>query len=302
MTREFNTALFRRILDAQSASFDQFRMFARIIRELKAMGATYYVKNGNIYAYRTPDYTMACVAHMDTVHDVIPNYRVVNSGNIYYAMDMDKVQQTGIGGDDKVGIFIALSMMQRHKNVACAFFRDEEVGCVGSSVADMEFFDTCNIVLQADRKGDTDFVGNISGTQLSSKSFKNAIKSVLRTYNRKICDGGLTDVYTLKELDFKGSVANASCGYYKPHTAYEYIDATVVADTLNMFSDIYFYTKDKMFDFEQPVYQQPKTGGYSAFTAKDWGDWYYDQELRSYVEKPKHTNKNTKTKSLTKRV
>lgn len=53
----------------------------------------------------------------------------------------------------------------------CAFFVQEETGCIGSGEADMDFFADCRFVLQCDRKGDSDLVTRISGMDLCSEEF-----------------------------------------------------------------------------------------------------------------------------------
>lgn len=295
MKREADRSLFERIVQTQSASFDQWRMFARIIRELKAIGATYYVKDQNIYAYRDKDYTMAVVAHMDTVHEIVRGYQVFEANNKYFAYDMDTMSATGIGGDDKVGIFIALSMLKSFPNVGVAFFVDEEVGCLGSGVADMTFFDQCNIILQADRKGNKDFVTSISGVSLSSSDFQKDVKKVLRAYGYATCSGMLTDVYTLKTKGFKGSVANVSCGYYNPHCSDEYIDFDDVCNTLELFSDIRYYTNGKSYPMFYKAHNKNKVWDKLGKTAAKKSDslvnldgWDSADEDDTFYKKPKY--------------
>ena len=86
----------------------------------------------------------------------------------------------------------------------------------------MEFFKDCRFVLQADRRGSTDFVTDICGS-LSSLEFQQAVSPILERYGYAPCTGMMTDVETLRDNAIGISVANISAGYHRPHTADEYI-------------------------------------------------------------------------------
>ena len=103
--------------------------------------------------------------------------------------------------------------------------QDGEVGCIGSSHADMSFFSDCRFVIQCDRKGNGDMVTQINGMKLCSNEFISAID--VRKYGYKPAQGLNTDVAALKRNGLEVSCINLSCGYYEPHTDNEY---TVVAD------------------------------------------------------------------------
>ena len=107
----------------------------------------------------------------------------------------------------------------------CAFFVQEEVGCIGSGHADMSFFSDCRFVIQCDRKGNGDMVTQINGMKLCSNDFISAID--FRRYGYKPAQGLATDVAALKRNGLEVSCVNLSCGYYEPHTDNEY---TILAD------------------------------------------------------------------------
>lgn len=180
--------------------------------------------SGNIYVTKGfgPVYP-TIVAHTDTVHDIVRNdeYQVRSNGKVMWAMNPKTGQETGIGGDDKVGIFVALSMLRDLPNAKAAFFVDEEVGCVGSSLAAMEFFADSAFVIQCDRKGNDDFVDRIMGTELYGEEFSEAIKSTLGRFDYSETVGGMTDVWQLKELGLDVAAMNMSCGYFSPHSRWE---------------------------------------------------------------------------------
>jgi putative aminopeptidase FrvX len=47
---------------------------------------------------------------------------------------------TGIGGDDKCGVYACLELLKELPNLKAAFFVSEETGCHGSKKADPNFF------------------------------------------------------------------------------------------------------------------------------------------------------------------
>lgn len=223
------------VLSIQSESYNQFRVFSYIIRQLKKLGCNYYTFNGCIYATKGDADNYPCiVSHMDTVHEIVENLTVVEVAGNLTGFNRVTMEQTGIGGDDKVGIFIALQCLENFDNIKAVFFRDEEIGCDGSYSPDKTFFEDCNYVLQCDRKGNRDFVTNASGIELSCNAFKNDIKPILNQYGYKFANGMMTDVMALKEMGIKCSMANMSCGYYNPHCYNEYVNVLDVINCLNM--------------------------------------------------------------------
>ena len=265
----------KEILSIQSESYNQWRMFAYIIRRLAKMNNVMYrTHNGNIYATKGISSTYPCVvAHMDTVHDIFKGQlSIIEVGDLLTGFNVDKMKQAGIGGDDKVGVFIALELFEQHDDIKVAFFRDEEVGCHGSDKADMSFFTDCAFVLQADRRGNSDFITDASGTNLSSKAFRKAVSPHLKAYGYKTAHGMMTDVMTLKENGLGISCANISCGYYRPHSDDEYVDFADVVKCYNLMNDIILNLS----------YQQWKhTHDVSSYR---YSKYYYGSSLDNYYK------------------
>lgn len=223
---------------------------------------------GNIYINRSLSNVPCMVAHLDTVHALTEDLTVFESNGIWIGINRETMQQTGIGGDDKVGIYITLELLKSHKMKA-AFFVDEEIGCAGSYRADMSFFKDCHYVLQCDRRGNKDFVTNISGS-LSSKAFQLDVHPVLKAYGYKFSDGMITDVGQLAENKIGISVANMSCGYYNPHFKDEYIVLEDVQTCMSMCNDILLtLTKRYNHTFKQ------------KYNLAKWDSW----DLRPYKSK-----------------
>jgi len=253
-------------MSVQSESYKTEKMQQYILKYIKKLqkdkACSIHVKQdhyNNIYVTKTLKNindqiypTMVC--HIDTVHDINNNVEVIEKDNIMFAMDMLLVEQYGIGGDDKVGIFITLSMLESFDNFKAVFFLDEEVGCVGSNQADMSFFDNSTFILQCDRKGESDFVNTIGSTKLYNNEIQDTILPILVDYNRKQVDGGMTDVQSIAKQT-NCQVANMSCGYYNPHQETEFIDLIIVQETLEMCEEILQITSDKLYRMERKIEQ-----------------------------------------------
>lgn len=204
-------------------------MIKYIISELKRMNVSYTLdKLGNIYAVKGRKSTYPCVvAHTDEVHTrktgTYGAYIVNDSMIIGYHFKQKRM--TGIGADDKNGIWICLKCLEEFKVMKCVFFVREETGCIGSRNADMSFFSDCRYVLQCDRKGSRDLITRINGTQLCSDEFLEAITP--QRFGYSTTQGLSTDVQTLRQNGLDISCVNISCGYYEPHTDREY---TIIDD------------------------------------------------------------------------
>jgi hypothetical protein len=109
--------------------------------------------------------------------------------------------------------------------VKCAFFLDEEGGCLGSDKGDLTFFENCRFAVQIDRKGAGDIItaGRNGAVGLCSEEFSNILDQVGKAYGYKSCDGMSTDVVKLKERGMGISAVNLSAGYYNQHKDNEWI-------------------------------------------------------------------------------
>lgn len=255
-----------------SPSGKEKRMAKYIMTELKKMGVTCRKDNtGNIYAVKGHADTYPCVvSHVDEVHhNKTGNYGAyVVADEIVIGYDHQRKCQTGIGADDKNGIWICLKMLERFKNMKCAFFVGEETGCIGSSRADMDFFNDCRFVIQCDRKGNRDMVTQISGTALCSDEFISAVEP--EKYGYAECAGLMTDVYTLKTRGLPVSCINLSCGYYNPHTGTE---NTILGDLMKCYRFVCHiirtHRKVSEHKFERHKFEYP----HDIFSVMD--DWRY---------------------------
>lgn len=277
------------VLCVQTYSGQEWRMFAFIVRECKRLGAHITQDEmGNLYVIKGDGRTYPCiVAHMDSVHKIVSDLSTIEWNGMLTGFNCDTMQQTGIGGDDKVGIYIALRCLEKYDNIKLAFFVNEEQGCVGSAEADMTFFEDCRFVLQADRRGNKDFVTNASGTKLSSKKFKKVVKEYLGWYGYDFSDGMMTDVMQLKENGLGVACANVSCGYYRPHSDDEYVVIHEVENCLGLFESIIENMTEVYEHAPEYTYKRAKWSEGLAAPLSDHGWSYKNGAWDKGVAKPK---------------
>ena len=275
--------LLLKVLNVQSESYDTTEMEKFIINDVESLGLEVVYDNGNMYVTKGTGPYPCIVSHTDTVHKIIPqeDYTIIANDEFAIGFNKAKMEPTGCGGDDKVGIYICLQLLRDMDNIKVAFFRDEEVGCNGSYDANVNFFNDVRFVLQCDRRGNSDFVNEIYGVQLQSNRFKKQSAKIIRKYGYKPASGMLTDVYALAQIGVNVSVANMSCGYYNPHSDDETICFADVSNCLAMcydlmiqMTDVYAIKREKV--YAKPYsYSKPYKSYGGAWTDYDGWDNYY---------------------------
>ena len=145
----------------------------------------------------------------------------------------DKGKPTGIGGDDKCGIFACLELLKELPNVKVAFFVSEETGCHGSRAANEKFFENVGYAIQFDAPGNRMVSEFLMGTRLFDRQ-SNFHLLTNKVLNENFIEPNYgshpyTDAYALKKL-FDFSCINIAIGYYDYHTPNEYV---VVEDVYN---------------------------------------------------------------------
>ncbi len=277
----------KEILAIQTYTGRQWRMFAYLIRKLKGMECELFTYNGCIYVTKGNSELYPCVvAHMDSVHPIVKNKTILEIGDNLIAYNFHKMKQTGIAGDDIVGVFIALQCLEMFDNIKIVFFRDEESGCEGSMNTHDEFFDDVSFILQCDRQKYGDFITDIGNTQLSSKEFQDDVFPIIKKYGYSFTDGMMTDVMQLKENHILPSMANISCGYYNPHTNEEYVNVPQVGKCLLMVKDIIYSLGSNSYpcEYKRPSYKKyGKPIPFSMHSEYEEDDWW--EELGEYNKK-----------------
>lgn len=122
----------------------------------------------NVFIRKGKAGTAPCVAaHIDNVHTLRP-VEVEQQDRILFGMDK-RGQRTGIGADDKSGVYICLKLLERFDDIAVALFAAEEIGCVGAYHAPAAWFDDVGYVIEFDCPGH----GLVSYTSSGTRLFAN---------------------------------------------------------------------------------------------------------------------------------
>jgi putative aminopeptidase FrvX len=226
--------LLKEILSIPSYSGNERKLVNFICEFLEENKIPYKVDElFNIYCTKGDADIYPCVvAHTDTVHnnnhiDVRTELKK-NCRNVLkeaYKGYNAKGKPTGIGGDDKAGVFACLTLLLELPALKAAFFVSEEIGCKGSKEADEAFFENVGYAIQFDAPFDYMVTEVSSGVPLfdrRSEFFKKANNVLVEYIIPEYGSHPFTDVYALKKL-FDFSCINLSIGYYDHHTADEYV-------------------------------------------------------------------------------
>lgn len=186
-----------------------------------------YLTKGNI---KKGEYYPCLTAHLDSVQSKQKAYAqagqplqvktrisTVNKKHEIYVDGM------GIGGDDKAGVLIALSMFSHLDTLKACFFLEEEIGCKGSSNLNKDWFNDVGYVIGYDSPDLNRAAYACSGVNLFSANF-------FKTYMQDICKKhGLTKFQSepftdVKEIREKTNIIcmNFGSGYYNAHSDREY--------------------------------------------------------------------------------
>ena len=175
MERDYE--LLKQVLSIPTKTYKEGLMVEFLEKWLTDNNFEYYLDDmDNIYVTKQTDeveFFPCVVAHTDTVHNIdtinieemtLPN----EQGELKPALKAfnDFGKPTGIGGDDKAGIFACLTLLKKLPNVKAAFFVSEETGCHGSRHSDPEFFKNVGYAIQFDAPENWMVTEYCYGTQL----------------------------------------------------------------------------------------------------------------------------------------
>jgi len=201
--------------------------------------------NGSVYVTKGETDIYPCVvAHIDTVHEpvemvvveeVLPNAQGEDRLSLK-AYEKETGAPTGIGGDDKAGVFICLKMLEHFDNIKAFFPVAEETGCHGSNDADEDFFKDVGYAIQFDSTENDTMSLTLMGVKLfeEGSEFFNSVKDIILEHGLKNWHNHpYTDTMKLKEK-FDFPCLNFAAGYYNYHTENEYVVIDDVQNTCNM--------------------------------------------------------------------
>jgi putative aminopeptidase FrvX len=234
-----NIDFLKSVLSVPTHSFQEDEMIEYLINYFTQKKYDYSIDElGNIYVTKgsigDDEYYPCVVAHTDTVHQLdtinvremqLPNSKGIESFSL--KAFNDNGEPTGIGGDDKCGVFACLQLLEEFDVIKAAFFVSEEVGCIGSKNADPKFFSNVGYAIQFDAPGDYMVTEYCYGVKLfeTDSMFHTTAKQVLNENmlsEPQFMRHPFTDVWQLKnKFDF--SCINISVGYHSYHTKNEYV-------------------------------------------------------------------------------
>jgi len=221
--------LLSRLLAVPTCSRHEDEMVAFLVEHLRQNG-TYRCGKivtdewNNVFIRKGGTGVVPCVAaHLDTVHP-LRQIKVVEQDGIMFGVD-ENGQRTGIGADDKAGVYICLQLLERFDDIAVALFAAEEIGCVGAHYAPAAWFNGVGYVIEFDCPGS----GLVSYTSSGVRLFAND-GEFIRTAAPVLQEHGSTrwqhhpysDVKEVRKR-FPISCVNLSCGYHNWHRADEYL-------------------------------------------------------------------------------
>lgn len=223
------------LMSIPTSSSNEYRLVTFIVLWARRNNIDYEFDDyGNIYLtkgeIKDGEYYPCVTAHLDSVQTKQKTYAqagqplqvktrisTINKKHEIYVDGM------GIGGDDKAGVLIALSMFNHLDVLKACFFLEEEIGCKGSSKLNKEWFNNVGYVIGYDSPDLNRAAYACSGVNLFSANF-------FKTYMQDICKKhGLTKFHSepftdVKEIREQTNIIcmNFGSGYYNAHTEREY--------------------------------------------------------------------------------
>jgi len=221
--------LLERILAVQTCSRQERRMVEFLVEHVRQRGAArcgsiVTDEWNNVYIRKGQAEIVPCVAaHIDTVHPMT-NVQIIQQDGRLVGFDQYG-RRTGIGADDKAGVYICLELLERFDDIAVALFAAEEIGCQGAYAADAAFFERVGYVVEFDCPAR----GLLSYTSGGVRLFQNDGDFIQRALPVLQAHGltrwqhhPFSDVMALRQR-FGFSCLNLSCGYHNWHRPDEYV-------------------------------------------------------------------------------
>jgi di/tripeptidase len=269
------------VLKIQTHSRQEHRMVEYLVAVCTEKGFTVDVdKHMNVYVTKgEADWYPCFVSHTDTVHKINSNMVVIETKTdddrtLLTGMDSQTGRPSGIGGDDKCGVYLCLEMLDTLDNVKAAFFVSEEIGCLGSKHADPEFFSNVGYAIQYDSPEGDSMSYTLMGDTLfeTDGEFCNSVGDlILERGIEKWERHPFTDIWPLMEK-FKFSCLNLAAGYYRMHTHSEYVIVEDVQNAFELGIELHERLGESFYPREKEV-ASSGYGNYSGNTKTTYGSW-----------------------------
>lgn len=171
------------------------------------------------YVYAVGKIPICLTAHMDTVFKT-------PAKEVFYDREQNVIwSPTGLGADDRAGIFIILQILKSHFRPHICFCADEEIGSLGAmAIAARECpFKNLKYVIELDRRGTNDCVYY----DCDNPDFNKYIES----YGFIEALGSFSDICELCP-EWRVSGVNLSVGYRDEHSTSELLFVQPMLNTL----------------------------------------------------------------------
>jgi len=243
-----NLNKFKELLSVPSKTYQEDKMVKYLMDELSQMDGIEVScdEHKNIYVTKGTldegEYYPMFISHTDTVHNIVDEIivkeefllRPYTFGKDFgdeqvlclKAYDKDD-KPTGIGGDDKCGIYICLELLQQLDKVKIALFVSEETGCHGSKMVNLDFLKDVGYCVQYDAPGDHLISHSCWGTilfDIDGEFFDKSHRAISEGFGNEMLvqSHPYTDIMIMKQKSDLSCI-NMSCGYYNMHTANEFV-------------------------------------------------------------------------------
>ena len=242
------------------------RLKGYLVYKLRTMYSDVVVRDGYILAKGSVPVLLT--AHMDTVHKKAPD---VIETSVNAEGKTEVTSETGIGGDDRCGIYMILRIIEQQK-CSVLFCEDEEIGCVGSrKFCKQEKLNDAlkgdiNYIIELDRKGNSDIVFYSN----DNPDFTKYIQDNMPGFTK--ATGSCSDISELMPTLNRSGV-NFSCGYYKPHTDSEYVIMEDMDNTISKVIQLVGKHVESPYEYVEKKYPSYNRGSSYYYDYED-DDWY----------------------------
>lgn len=288
-----NIKLLNKLYTTHSPSGAESLMCDLVCNELDALKIDYKIDK-QMQIYRLIPGTPLMVAHMDQVQST-KCHKVMSFKNSIYGFSK-KGKLTGLGADDKNGIFVVLNMIKRFRDdISFIFSCNEERGGYLHLLPVLdELKGNHPYGLVFDRKGKSDIIG--TGNNYCCDDFEMAVRVFSKEHKYKPSHGIFSDC---DELSLHMPCVNLSVGYYNAHTVDEYTKPAELWRAIQLAETLLTNLPKKGTPFEiAPQWEAAKNFKMDTFNYKDTGkadDWdqcildidingvyFYDQDLEEH--------------------
>lgn len=266
-------------------------------------GVTELDSYGNLYVTKgNAEFYPCAMAHTDINQKKVNDFKVMEYYPWVFGFDCDTAKQCGLGADDKVGVLFCCLMFDKFDNIKLFFPKDEEVGIIGTSKANRDFFTNCSMLVQLDRRSySNDLINYTNGVDVFGEEFEDGVSHLLKKYNYKVAKGICTDVGAVKQFDNVKCVGmNVSCGYINEHSSDEVISIPHMVNALNFGYEIMKLGVDRVWEHKSTYLSYGnyegygdykgygRYGSYGGYSYSEIDD--YDWDIPSY----RYANENAK--------